>query len=92
MNASLASRRYLPIVLPVVAALTAPSAAGAQRPPMPRVRSEPCDGYCQPTWSTCRRAALRAAPDVDARVVARLFSGQLVHVIDGRRITTRPAR
>jgi hypothetical protein len=90
MNASLVGRRYLSIALTVVAALTAPSAAGAQLPPMPRVRSEPCDGYCQPTWATCRRAALRAAPDVDARVVARLDSGQLAHVIDGRRITTRP--
>lgn len=57
---------------------------------MPRVRSEPCDGYCQPVWASCQRVALRAAPSAHAPVAAHLDSGQLVRVVDGRRITTRP--
>lgn len=91
MNTTQLGRRwFVPFLLAVVTALTAPCAVRAQRPSMPRVRSEPCEGYCQPVWATCHSVALRAAPAADARIVARLDSGQLVRVIDGRRITTRP--
>jgi hypothetical protein len=64
--------------------------AQSQRPPMPRVRAQPCTGYCNTIWASCQRAALRAAPAESAPVVASVDSGQLVHVIAGERRTTRP--
>jgi len=57
---------------------------------MPRVRSQPCDGYCQTKWATCKRVALRATPSERAPVAGILDSGHIARVIDGRRITTRP--
>jgi hypothetical protein len=64
--------------------------AEAQRPQMPRVRPEPCEGYCRPMWASCTRAVLRAAPVQSAPQVATVDSGQLVRVIAGERRTTKP--
>src|SRR5215217_3066493 len=74
----------------VVALVFAPAAtAPAQRPSMPRVRSEPCTGYCRPEWASCKANVLRASPSPTAPVVARIDSGDIVRVVTGERRTTR---
>ncbi|HKH90397.1 MAG TPA: hypothetical protein VKA54_01275 [Gemmatimonadaceae bacterium] len=59
---------------------------------MPRVRRQPCEGYCNTTWASCRRVALRATPSPRAAVVGNVDSGQLVRVLDGQRHTTTAGR
>ena len=77
--------------LVLLAAVTAPgNLARAQRPAMPRVRAQPCEGYCSTTWASCRRVALRASPSSSAAVVGSVDSGQVVRVLDGRRLTSGP--
>jgi hypothetical protein len=73
----------------LVIGLAFASAADAQSTAMPRVRAQPCEGYCRATWGTCARVALRSTPSEAGKIVGRVDSGQTVRVLDGRRITTR---
>jgi hypothetical protein len=78
------------IVAVLAMSLALPTSAWAQRPAMPRVRSEPCEGYCQKEWGTCKRVALRSGPYERMPVAGMVDSGQIAHVVERRRITTRP--
>jgi hypothetical protein len=81
--------RILTILL--VASLVSPCLhAGAQAPPMPRVRAEPCTGYCYSQWASCARVSLREQPDSNAPIAVTVDSGRVVEVVEGQVRTNRP--
>ncbi len=75
-------RRHLMRAVAVLAFGIVPSQLDAQRPTMPRVRPEPCEGYCKPVWASCARITLRAAPSEKAAVTAVLDSGVRASVLE----------
>lgn len=84
------SRSWLAPLCLAAIMLAHANTASAQRPQMPRVRAEPCTGYCRTEWASCKTNVLRATPSPTASIVARIDSGEIVHVLAGERRTTRP--